>query len=990
MAGSTSERCAWSWRQASKAVRHEFTSISCSLMSLFCIPWSTSSSKFSNDYAPDTPHSRPLLLLRPWKDIKSPSKGRIAGNTAISALKIAGDSLPFPGAKAAVGVAIHVIDMCLQTRNSLDRAEELRYRINMLLFTMVQKLSGQPAKEISEGLKNDIQDFLGELCYIETKLEKVCKQPWLLKALSKEANEQFIDKCLMRLDGYLDRFGLARELENGFSLKRIEDGIEKQNRILQPMIEKMLLGSDHEFHQATQSISQQPRLPPRSQVFYGRDVAVEHLVTKLRAVSENSAEQAFIALGGCGGMGKTCLALAVSEHHSVCDRFGSNRFWVPCVKAGSAALLLDTLYDSLYITKKTGRTLDDIIAELEPPSENPALQPFRLLVMDNFETPWNLEVQEHEEVERVLHSLMSIRRLSILITIRANQLPVERWEMELITALDLGASTRIYTEIYPESKEEGLSELLVSLGHLPLAVTLAARYARTNGATPIELLEAWNHEGANGLTVGDGNDNKITATIKLSVDSPLMRKRPDSLKLLVFLALFPAGVPTTYLHDWLPKSINRLKALSTLNNAALVEQRGETIVVMPVIRTHVLHPEHTPQAILNDTKCHVRRLCCSLLAKHKSHPGDHSYLKDKEFISSQETNFQSILLDATTDPDADMSADVLRALLTLCWHQVWTRPRLELIERVCSLSNRLHTRDSRYVAESLACYGEMCYVLTQLKDAIENYTRAHDEFIVLNEYSAAADCTIKLVESRMHLDPSFSGDLELVQRARSEYGSDNAFGEALCLMYTGKVHWQKSLEGGEVDERLSDALSALKKAKKKFEHLGSRFELAHCLYFLCRAHHQMVLSKQPRRDNNTDETEPSADLNLSMALRYASDASNLYKECGYGEYFGRGLIALSNILENQRLYDQALQIAYQALDHWKALGSPFGVAQALHRCGGALFVMGQYASALDVTQKALAFYADIDQDSFVKRIFVGRCETQRVEIERHLRSQIRR
>jgi hypothetical protein len=77
---------------------------------------------------------------------------------------------------------------------------------------------------------------------------------------------------------------------------------------------------------------------------------------------------------------------------------GQNQIWVPCVKATSLSLFLDTLYSSLGTTQKSGNTLKDIVSNI-----NSSLEPL-VLLLDNFETPWNM-VESRSETERILYEI---------------------------------------------------------------------------------------------------------------------------------------------------------------------------------------------------------------------------------------------------------------------------------------------------------------------------------------------------------------------------------------------------------------------------------------------------------------------------------------------------------------------------------------------------------------------------------------------------------
>ncbi|KAF5368410.1 hypothetical protein D9758_002295 [Tetrapyrgos nigripes] len=394
-------------------------------------------------------------------------------------------------------------------------------------------------------------------------------------------------------------------------------------------------------------------------------------------------------------MGKTSVALAVMHHQSVRDRFTDPcRFWVPCAKAESVPLLLGILYHSLCITRKSGDSLEDILSELELPSGQLHLQPHRILLLDNFETPWNL--CDQEEIERILCTLEKIPRVSLFITMRANQPPTnQRWDTVHIQPLDLDASVKIYTEIHAK------------------AIKLLANYAKTNGATPLELLDAWEWEGTAMLTL-DSNSvtNALERSIKLSIESPRMRNSPDALELLILLALL--------------QPLFQLRIYRTRGRLRACHSRDTFISAS--FQSH--SPANSPRL---SKSCPPSVLLTSISTQF--FPGGPSYQPDKRLILSEEDNLQSILLSATADPDADVSPEILEALLILSLHHRWTRPRLNLIEHTLSVSQRI--KNDEYIAKSLACYAEMCRGLSLYQDAVEKASQAREKFIALQDYSSA-------------------------------------------------------------------------------------------------------------------------------------------------------------------------------------------------------------------------------------------------------------
>ena len=120
-------------------------------------------------------------------------------------------------------------------------------------------------------------------------------------------------------------------------------------------------------------------MPLKPEIFHGRDDMVEGIAQLLLQV-----ETSRVCILGPGGMGKTSVSLAVVELPLIKERFSEgNIVWVPCIEATSASVLLEIMSIQLQIPGDKEISLEKIISEL-----NTLKQP-RLIVVDNFETPWN-------------------------------------------------------------------------------------------------------------------------------------------------------------------------------------------------------------------------------------------------------------------------------------------------------------------------------------------------------------------------------------------------------------------------------------------------------------------------------------------------------------------------------------------------------------------------------------------------------------------------
>ena len=130
----------------------------------------------------------------------------------------------------------------------------------------------------------------------------------------------------------------------------------------------------------------------KPEIFHGRDDLVEGVVQSL--LQEKTSR---VCILGPGGMGKTSVSLAVVESPLIKERFSDgNCVWVPCIEATSATLLLEILHAQLQVPGDKQITVEKIIWKLD------ALKQSRLILLDNFETPWNAPGKTQKQVSDIL------------------------------------------------------------------------------------------------------------------------------------------------------------------------------------------------------------------------------------------------------------------------------------------------------------------------------------------------------------------------------------------------------------------------------------------------------------------------------------------------------------------------------------------------------------------------------------------------------------
>ncbi|KAF9062390.1 hypothetical protein BDP27DRAFT_1336672, partial [Rhodocollybia butyracea] len=521
-----------------------------------CWPSSASATPASDDkIIPGNVTTRQKEVRNDKDDLGPPSKGEYARETGkkfLEVLDIAAKQIPVPGVDSVIEVVKSLVQMCEDSYATLKNANELKNRIKHLTLVLVDELKGKKVEEIEGRLRNDIKQLERDLKFIQSKLNEIATQNAILVILFRRLNEDKVQECVGRLGNALESFHFSRQIADADALEhltqQIDDFFRQQAHAINDMQEDVthlrndmttVLGILEKRNQGDGVI------PLAPDIFFGRDAIVDDFNTRP------------------GGMGKTSIARTVLNHSS------ENR-------ATSVPLLKDTIYESLGLSLNTGDPFQS--------SKSPII-----LLLDNFETPWNLHAQA--EVQDILFQLEKLEHVALFP-------PGDsiHWESVHLEAVDKEFSIRIYAEIDPTgSQRPELPLLLDEVGHMPLAITLLAKLGRKLDSSPAELLEQYQQERNMDICIG------------LSVQT----------KLLAVLALLPWWV-----------------RLGTLLDTSLVEKRADTYFVLPVIRRYVLDPIRFPENIRESTE-------------HNASLGASNYSAHKTARSLEEANLQGLLLETT-------------------------------------------------------------------------------------------------------------------------------------------------------------------------------------------------------------------------------------------------------------------------------------------------------------------------------------------------------
>jgi serine/threonine protein kinase/tetratricopeptide (TPR) repeat protein len=375
------------------------------------------------------------------------------------------------------------------------------------------------------------------------------------RCLAKEPSQRYQDAAELRRD--LDAFSEQREAP-------LSSEAETETSLLKP-------SSDTGGRSLTS-----PRVPALPRCF-GREKEVQALAAALC-----SDPPPPVPVLGPAGAGKSTITLATLHDQEVIERFGRRRFFIRCDAATSRDSLIGAIARS--VCPEAVPPLDlKIFLELE---EAPAV-----LVLDNFETPWELDTAA---VEELLTELAAVPGLALVVALRGEQRPFGPSWREAIHAgpLDPLSARSAFLAISGEryQNDPDLDPLLLDLDGLALAVILLASQAE--GEPDLSMLrQRWQEQRTAVLQRAGAQERlqSLEVSLRLSIDSPRMAE--ESRRLLAILGLLPEGVAREDLMELLPH--HGRDAASVLRKVGLAFDQGSRLRLLAPIREYV-RQHHPP------------------------------------------------------------------------------------------------------------------------------------------------------------------------------------------------------------------------------------------------------------------------------------------------------------------------------------------------------------------------------------------------------------
>ncbi|PPR03756.1 hypothetical protein CVT26_005795 [Gymnopilus dilepis] len=872
-----------------------------------------------------------------------------SGKEVLTILESAAGVIPVPLLQEAIGVALKIIEVLEEGSAVEQKVKELQDRVGHLMIVVVDNVTKEEEEANAKAklLERDIAGLLSTLGTIQEDLTEISEQNRWVITFYKDLNTSTLEACMSRLATALEKFKLANDLRDSDLLQELHNRLGKMSsqvnnvsRDMQHVVDKVdnIDTKLDEFHvllakskqSATSAIVRQ-QMPLKPEVFYGRDALVSEIATLL--VSEETSQ---VCILGPGGMGKTSVSLAVVESPLVQKRFSrSKSIWIPCIGATSAALLIETLYVQLQIPGEKQPSLEKIISELSH-SEDP-----RLLVLDNFETPWNAPGDTQKQVGDILRQLAQLKHIALLVTMRGSRPPCDKaikWQSKNIQPTDEEACLHIFYEINPDAKDDpDVGRLLRSLGYMPFAVTLMANLGKEAYLTAKELLDAWLECGPDMFS--DNPEQSIARSISLSVDSDLVKQNPNSLLLLSVLSLLPGGTTRENLSWWAPTLKKALipAAIATLSKAALLvqnEQQGSNapiLFVIPVVQSFMQHQGRIPE----DLRKEVHASCCQYVLQHARRYDLSGFMAESKLIAAEDTNIHAVLFDTHMTSVASLTDTTMEAILAFCWHRCDTKPSLEIVEHALTVARTYGVK--RYIALAMWCLGKTCHQVAKFRLAYEHLQQAYELFNSLpadrklQEY--ACQCGNDFVDASRNVLPRE----EVVSLARkveekcATLGNDLIHGRSLMYL---------AFALQEADRR-QEALPFAEQARAMLAGVGNLCHLSNTYQLIARIHYY-------------DKKLPDALDMITQASQLAARSGSPFFEGFVAVEFGMILFTLDRDGEAWKQIELALMKASN-------YGDEHCVVLALDYMGYGYLRRGDYRNALEAYEAASGKWAGTNE-----------------------------
>ncbi|KAJ7254502.1 hypothetical protein C8J57DRAFT_1722081 [Mycena rebaudengoi] len=420
-------------------------------------------------------------------------------------------SFQIPFLSTAASLTLSILKCVEAVRSNRNEWMMMVEQIHEILCAITSLCSTSEIKGVlPTALLYDIAKFTETLQKIFTFLKAQQKMGKIKKLFRQPDNAGKLEMCKQELNKAIGMFRVRAWGSTLFQIGHVKKDAKQQHDELMALLNAHpdLSSSDRSSVIGTLSSSENSSgsfslLPASPKIFHGR------------------------------GMGKTSLAIAALHDPQVEAKY-SYRYFVPCHSSPTCKEMTATIADHIGLEK--GSNMAKKIAH------HFAHTPPSFLVLDNMETPWE-PLSSRSEVEEFLSLLTNVPHLGLMITLRGAEQPSKvKWTRPFLAPLEPisnVAAQQTFMEVADESHDDAsIKELLALTGNLPLAVSLIASVAGSEGCS--QALSRWKLESTRMLSEGYDQRSSLDISIVLSYTSS--RMTTGAQELLSLLSMLPDGL----------------------------------------------------------------------------------------------------------------------------------------------------------------------------------------------------------------------------------------------------------------------------------------------------------------------------------------------------------------------------------------------------------------------------------------------------------------
>ncbi|KAF5365128.1 hypothetical protein D9757_012600 [Collybiopsis confluens] len=665
--------------------------------------------------------------------------------------------------------------------------------------------------------------------------------------------------------------------------------------------------------------------PAAPTFFVGREKITEEAVAKLL-----QKEPAHLAILGAGGMGKTALALHIIKNADVKNKFHDKIFFVPCEISADATSLVHTVVQSLGLKVHEGKTGFEVLQTYLALAQRPIL-----LVLDNFETPWNGTGSQTALINFV-DQLLDYSSLFVILTMRAANGPGNRHWIKLggsagLPQLEIDEARKMFLSLIQckTHNPEKLDWILKELDGMPLAIVLIAQLQRQLDLGLDKLMDLWRQHKTAMLTNGSTDESRLTSVnVSINLSLKMMKKRnPECQKLLPVLSYLPNGLPAWNEHvNGLfqgSDSLFPVICIKQLLDFALLYQENNTLKFVLPIQEYIQR-EYPPD------KEHLNQIAAFYVKFMKEFGPDGT--NDQNVVEKHLDNILKILRQQFTMGASD---DYLKAPTSITAYSKFFPKTVSLIETVLENEElyvtgriewmRKKVGMNRWMGKCLEAKEEIQRIKTLLDSdtgaLLSTTERDKWRSICLQDLGEILSREHKLIEAKT----------VLLKAKGAHEQIDNHLGQAQCLQQLGDIC--------RMEHNFSEARPMLSDAQATFHEIGDHLGQAQCLQSL----------------GNISKME----YKLSEARAMLSDAKAAFEQIG--DHLGQAqcLRSLGEISQVERSYSEAGTMLSDANAAFEQLGDHLGQAQCLQSLGDICRVEHNFSEARTMLSDAKAAFEQI-------------------------------